>query len=284
MTVYLWRRLLLSAVTLLLITAAVYAAIRLVPGSPGPGDDLSGPGGWAAGFHVHDSIPVGYARWLADLVRLDFGTSLSMQPGRPVLELIGSTLPYSLLLGSMAFVLIWLVALPLGVLSAWKPRSAGARASTGLLFGLHALPAFWIALALQQIVAGHFGALPAVGAGPLGESGGVAGFLSCVPYWILPTVAMAIGSLAFVIRFCRSALLEAMSHEYVRTARAKGAGPARVLCRHALSGSAVSLVSLTGLMLPGIMSGSIVIETIFGFPGTGRLFFLLPAAATTRSS
>ncbi|HEY3176190.1 MAG TPA: ABC transporter permease [Candidatus Polarisedimenticolia bacterium] len=272
---YLGRRLLLSAATMLLITAGVYAAIRLAPGIPGPDDETAraAPGGWIDAYHIQDSIPVGYARWIADLARLDFGRSLGVAPGRPVADLVESALPYTLLLGSMGFALTWMVALPLGILGAWIPRSPGARVSAALLFCLHALPAFWIALALQQVVAGRLGALPAVGPGPLEARAGMTGLMACVPYWVLPTVALTTGSLAFVIRFCRSVLLEAASHEYVATARAKGAGPARVLCRHALGASAVPLVSLTGLMLPGILSGSVVIETIFGLPGIGRLLF-----------
>jgi len=287
---YISRRVLLSLLTLLVITAAVYAAIRLVPGGPSLTSEAEAadPAGailaqdahdaWLRRCHVLDPIPIGYARWLADIARLDFGVSVAVAPGERVSSIIAEALPYTLLLGAMAFALTWLLAVPLGILSAWRPDAASARIWAGALYLLHALPAFWIALALQRLAAGWLGILPALGAGPLGAGSASAGmwftFLTSVPHWVLPTLAVTLGSLAFVIRFSRTALIDEAARPYARSARARGAGPAGVLCRHALANSAVPLVSLTGLMLPGILSGSVVVEMVFALPGLGRLLFL----------
>lgn len=269
------RRIALSAITLWIVSVAVYAAIRLAPGAPGPGEDALGPrGGWRAVVSAEEPIGAGYARWIAGAIRLDLGTSIGVAPGRPVADLVAGALPCTLLLGTLGFILTWLLAIPLGLVSAWRPVAPASRLAGGLLFLLHALPAFWIALALQQVAAGRLGLLPPIGSGPIEGAPGLAGMLASIPYWILPTAAVAAGSLAFVIRFCRTAILEAASRPCVAAARARGAGPARVLCRHALAGAYVPLVSLTGLMLPGIVSGSVVIETIYGLPGVGRLLFL----------
>jgi len=277
---YLARRLLLSLLTLLVVTLAVYVAIRLAPGEPGRGDEKESRAAmeaWLDRCHARDPIPVGYARWLGDLGRLDLGVSLGVQPGRPVAALVADALPFTVVLGSLAFLLTLTLALPLGVLAAWRPGSGGARAGTALVYLVHALPAFWIALALQQVVAGRLGLLPVLGPGPPGIAGEAmtAGrVLASVPYWILPAVSIALGSLAFVIRFCRDNLLEAMAEPYVLAARARGAGDGRVLLRHAMMNTVVPLISLAGLMLPGILSGSVLIESIFSLPGVGRLFLV----------
>ncbi len=267
---YLARRLLLSLLTLLLVTMAVYAAIRLAPGEPERGDDKAGRAGmeaWLERCHARDPIPIGYTRWLADLGRLDLGVSLAVQPGRPVSALVADAVPYTLLLGSIAFALTLGLALPLGILAAWRPGSLPARGGTGLVYLVHALPAFWIALVLQQVVAARWGLLPVLGPGP-------APALAAAPYWVLPSLSIALGSLGFVIRFCRNNILEAMAEPYVLAARARGAGDRRVLLGHALMNTVVPLISLAGLMLPGVVSGSVLIESIFALPGMGRLFFV----------
>ena len=127
---------------------------------------------------------------------------------------------------------------------------------------------------LQQVISGLWGWLPPLGAGPLDAGPGLSGLAASAPYWVLPTLAVTLGPLAFVIRFFRSALLEAIAQGYTVGARARGAGMARVLCAHALAGSAVPIISLFGVILPAALSGGIVVETIFGLPGIGRLFFL----------
>ncbi|MFQ5700976.1 MAG: ABC transporter permease [Acidobacteriota bacterium] len=280
MTPYLARRCLLMAASLILITATVYGAVRLVPGEPTWGRD---PGAsphvqaWLRSMHADEPIPVGYLDWLGGLARLDLGVSLSVQPGRPVAEIVLDALPFTVTLGLLAFFLIMTISIPLGVLSAWRPSSLGARAGTILLYVLHALPTFWIALALQSVIAGRLGLLPLLGAGPAGQGGPETGSLALMAnarYWILPTVGITLGSLAFVTRFCRTTLLDAVHRPYARAARARGAADARVLSRHGLANTAVPLISLAGLILPAILSGSVLIETIFALPGLGRLFYL----------
>jgi peptide/nickel transport system permease protein len=276
---YLIRRLLLAILTLLIISAVVYAAVRVLPGGPTWGEDpVNRPQveAWMRTHHIDEPILIGYARWLGTVLRFDLGTSLSVRPGSPVTTVVADALPYTLLLGSLGFILTMVTAIPLGMLSAWRPDSAVARTGSALLYLLHALPTFWIALVLQQTIAGHLSLLPLLGPGPVGGGTGEsrASFLASVPYWVLPTLAMTLGSMAFVIFLSRTTLLDAARGTIARAARARGAGDRRVLLVHGLASAAVPLVSLAALMLPGIVAGSIMIETIFALPGLGRLFFL----------
>ncbi len=270
---YLARRALLAGVTLLLITAAVYVAVRSLPGDPTWGEE---PGmrahvdQWMATLHADDPMAAGYIRWISGALRGDLGRSLGVQPGRPVGALLRDALPWTLTLGSLGFLTTVFLAIPLGMLGAWRPEATVTRATTALLYLLHALPVFWIALALQDLLAGRLRILPVLGSAPGAGSDG----LPSLRHWVLPTLALTLGSLAFVIRFCRASLLEAMIGEYVRAARARGAGDRRVLMRHALANTMVPLISLLGLMAPGVIAGSVMIETIFALPGIGRLFFL----------
>jgi len=266
---YLVRRLALSVLTLLLVAFFVYAAARLLPGRPTWGEEpQTRPHveAWLASVHADDAIPVGYARWLSGLARLDLGTSIALQPGRPVSRLVAEALPWTLTLGVLSLLATALIALPLGMIAAWRPASGAARAGAAALYLLHALPVFWIALVLQDLLAGRLGLLPVLATGAGGSSGSPAS-------WVLPTLSISLGSLAFVIRFFRSTLLDCAAASYAQAARARGAGDGRVLVPHALANAAVPMISLLGLILPGILGGSVVVESIFALPGLGRLFF-----------
>lgn len=266
---YLVRRLYLSVLTLLLITLFVYVAVRVLPGEPTWGEDPQmrpHVEAWLQSVHAGDSIPAGYARWIGGLARLDLGTSIALQPGRRVSELVMQALPWTLTLGILSLFTTLLIALPMGTIAAWRPSSFAARTGGAGLYLLHALPVFWIALVLQDLLAGRLGLLPV-----LGTTAGGAGVLGSS--WVLPTLALSIGSLAFVIRFFRAALLDAAAATYTVAARARGAGDGRILMGHALANAAVPLISLLGMILPGILGGSVVVESIFAIPGIGRLFF-----------
>lgn len=270
---YLAWRLALAVITLLLITAAVYLAVRLLPGEPTWGEEPQlrpHVEQWIRTLHADEPILVGYVRWLSSVVRGNLGTSLGVQPGRPVGAILRDALPWTLTLGSLGFLTTFLLAIPIGILGAWRPEGPLTRATTVLLYLLHALPAFWIALALQDGIAARLRLLPVLGTSPGAGGNG----LSSAAHWVLPTAALSLGSLAFVIRFCRSSILQESRGEYVRAARARGAGDGRVLIRHALANTAVPLISLAGLTLPGVIAGSVVIETVYALPGIGRLFFL----------
>lgn len=278
MTGYLVRRLSLSVLTLLLITLFVYLSARLLPGEPTWGEDPQmrpHVDAWLQSVHAGDSIPAGYARWVGGLAKLDLGTSIALQPGRRVSEMVLQALPWTLTLGMLSFLTTLLIALPVGTIAAWRPASFAARAGAAGLYLLHALPVFWIALVLQDLLAGRLGLLPV-----LGTTAGGAGVTGSS--WVLPTLAISIGSLAFVIRFFRTALLDAAAATYARAARARGAGDGRILMRHALANAAVPMISLLGMILPGILGGAWWWSRSSQSPASGDSSSAPPPSATTR--
>jgi len=269
MAAYLLRRLALSLLTVGLVTAALYAAIRSLPGAPSSDMESIIPAAHSQ-YHRDDAWPVGYARWLADVVHGDLGVSVSVQPDSSVATMIRNALPCTALLGMMAIGLTLLLALPASAAVAMRPGSRMDRAGAWILYALHALPAFWIALALQQTIAGRLRLLPLLGTGPIGDLSGAASFAPA--HFVLPVVALTLGGLAFVIRFCRVQIVAGMRSIWGLASRARGSTPGRLAFGAALANASVPVISLMGLMLPGLVSGSILVESIYALPGIGRLF------------
>ncbi|HKY33409.1 MAG TPA: ABC transporter permease [Candidatus Polarisedimenticolia bacterium] len=262
----------LSAATLLVVTALVHAAASLLPRAPLGGD---GPGDERPITPASPASPppvLSYPSWLAGLTRLDLGRSTAVEPGRPVSAMIAAALPFSLLLGGAAFGLSMALALPLAAAASWRPGSPGLRAADALVYILHALPVFWLALLLQNVAAVRLRILPLMGAGPL-DPADQAGF-SRAAHWVLPVAALGLGSLAFAVRLAGGALKDASRARFAQACRARGAGDARILMTHGMASAAVPLVSLASMLLPALVSGSVVVESIFALPGMGRLFLL----------
>jgi len=269
MPVYLIRRLLAAAGTWLLLTALLYTALHFLPGSTivedMEGASASGAGG-TAGAGSSESLPAGYTHWLGRLARLDLGVSLSVERGRPVAELLREAIPWSLGLGSLALLLTLGLATPLSLLAAWRPSSVVSRWGLIALFGLQALPVFWMALVLQQVAAVRLKWLPLMGAGTGGFEGAA--------HWVLPAASLALGSLALAMRLIGDALERVVEARPSQAARARGASRARVLMTQGMAEAGTRMVSLAALMLPGLVSGSVLVESIFALPGAGRLFYV----------
>ncbi len=272
-----WRAA-LGVVTILLATALLYVAIRLVPGTPWA-DDPSTPQDriqeWATRHHLDRPPAAGYLLWLRDVASGDLGTSYVVAAGEGVGALILRALPYSLALGVLGFGAAVVVSVAAGFASARRPGGPWDRTWSGLLYLLSAAPSFWIAMLLQDLLALRFGVLPPFGAGPAGgvPEGVLTAAAARIPFWILPPACLALGSLAFLFRFTRATLLDAAGSAYVLSARARGLPEILVLGRHAFAGARIHLVTLAGLLTPSIIGGSVIIESIFGLPGLGRLFF-----------
>ncbi len=275
------RRLLMGVPTFLGITLLTFGIAHLAPGDPLQLDPESGHTGSGGLDTLRQDrgldlpIPEQYGRWLWKVVRLDFGTSF--QDGRPVISKLAEALPKTLLLSGLALVLAYLIAVPLGVWAALKARSWFDRALTVTLFGLYALPSFWVAVTLLLVFATARGLdwLPLQGLtsqdfdrldvlGRLGDG---------VRHLVLPVACLTYGALASISRQTRSAMLDVLGQDFLRTARAKGLSTARVVWRHALPNALVPLVALLGVMLPHLIGGSVIVERIFGISGMGLLAF-----------
>jgi peptide/nickel transport system permease protein len=282
---YFARRLLLALFTLLLITFVVYALIRLMPGDPLL---VNLEGGvrpikleeierMREIFGLNDPWYVAYWNWLANLLQGDLGDSLS-RPSR-VVDIIGQRIGPTLMLEVTALSLTYLLAIPIGLYATARSGRLDERIVSTLLYMLYSLPVFVAALLLQVLFAiqlrGTAFELPLFGMtsdnfDELSFGGKVRDLFQ---HALLPVVCFTYGSLAYYSRFIRANMQEVIRQDYIRTARAKGVGPVRVLMHHAFRNTLIPLVTMIGLTLPVLLSGSIILEQIFSWPGMGKLFF-----------
>ena len=275
---YVTRRLLLAIPTLLGITGIVFLLVHLAPGSPlfGGPDSLRRTTGQAAAemrrlYGLDRPLPERFGIWISRIARFDLGESFVDH--RPVAQRIREALPNTLLLNGVALLLALGIAIPLGVVAGGNPEGPFDRVSGGALFALYSLPSFWAALLLQTLFAVQLRWLPLSGMASDTAPSGVAGVLDRLAHLALPVTCLTYGTLAFVARLVRSGVAEARTSEYVLAARARGASRRQALWGHAFPNALLPLVTLFGLLLPALLSGSVIVERIFAWPGLGRLYF-----------
>jgi len=277
---YAFRRLLLALPLLVGITFVSFLVIHLAPGDPveGAAGDLNPERSREAvqqlrrEFGLDQPLPVQYWHWLTRLARLDFGRSF--QPdGRPVLAKIGERLPITLLLNVLEMVIILALAVPIGVLSATRQYSAFDKVTTLFVFVGFATPDFWLALLLMILFGVQLGWLPISGLRSLNWE-----YLSfwrqqwdLVSHLVLPVFVATFGGLAGFSRYMRQSMLEVVRQDYIQTARAKGLPEGVVIGKHALRNALLPVVTILGLSLPGLIGGSVIVESIFAIPGMGQL-------------
>jgi peptide/nickel transport system permease protein len=277
---YCVKRALLSVPLLLGITLLSFGILHLAPGNPVQAEMAMNPKMGAESlkalrklYGLDDPLPTQYLRWLGRLARLDFGNSFRDQ--RKVSEKILASLPATLLLNGAALCLVFGIGVPLGIHSAAKAGTRTDRAFTAFSFFAYAVPSFWLALLLQLALGVWLGILPISGYSSL-DSWNASWFRSLgdvLWHLLLPLTVTGFGAWASISRYMRNSMLEALGQDYIRTARAKGLGETQVLLRHALPNALLPMVTILGMALPGLIGGSVIIETIFAWPGMGRLFW-----------
>ena len=262
------------------ITVITFMVIHLAPGKPTTlQTELNPKVSYEARvrleklYGLDKPLPVQYGRWLSRLVRFDFGTSF--QDDRPVLDKIMERIPITLLIELLSLVLIFLLAIPIGVASAVRKDSFFDKAITLFVFIGFAAPGFWIALLLMEFFGVTLGWLPVSGIRSFGSENLslMEQALDLGKHLILPVFISAFGGLAGLSRYMRGNMLNVIQQDYIRTARAKGLPERVVIYKHALRNALLPVVTLLGLSLPGLIGGSVIAEAIFGIPGMGRLFF-----------
>lgn len=259
---YLLQRILGALVTILGVLTIVFLLLRLIPGDPArlvAGLTASPEEVEAARerFGMNEPLLVQYGIFLGDIAQGDLGTSLYTK--KPVLNDIVERLPYTLQLALVTMGLTMLLGVPLGILAATHEKTwVDFTISVGSLLGI-SLPSYALGLLLIVIFAVQLRWLPAAGAGD-----GVRSI-------ILPSFTLSLIFLAVITRITRGAMLEALRQDYVRTARAKGLPARQVLTRHALRNALLPVVTVLGLQFGGLMSGAVLTETVFGWPGVGLL-------------
>jgi peptide/nickel transport system permease protein len=275
------RRLATGVLTLFLVTVLVFVLIQLAPGSP-LAEDADNVGLQRLTpeaveelrriYRLDRPIHEQYLLWAGDLLRGDLGRSFHDR--RPVTEKIGERLPITFLLNVLSLGLMVLLAVPMGAAAALKPGSRWDRLSGLSTFALYAVPAFWAGLLLQILFAVRLDWLPLAGLASDGseQMAGLARLADRAGHLVLPVICLAYGGLAYLSRFVRATLLENASAESGLAARARGLSALAVLYRHGFRLAAVPMLTLVGFLLPGLIGGSVIVETVFAIPGLGRLF------------
>ena len=273
MAAFITRRVLQMVPLLFGITVVLFAVIQAAPGGPegallesGRFIDPEVIEAYRERLGVDRPVPVQYARWLSGALRGDLGISFSTT--RPVGEMILERLPATLELMGASFLLAALVALVLGVLSALRQYSLFDHLGTGMSFLGIAMPVFWFALILQLVFGVWLGWLPVAGT----ETVGASSLGDHLAHLILPTVVLSFRSIAGWSRYLRSSLLGVLRADYVRTARAKGLAESTVVGVHAVRNALIPVLSVMALDLAGLFSGAVITETVFAWPGIGRMF------------
>ena len=263
------------------ITLVSFFVIHLAPGTPTDMQTTLNPlAGEAARarlealYGIDRPLYIQYFDWLSRIVQLDFGNSMSSD-ARPVIEKIAERLPLTIGINVISLLLTLLIAVPIGVLSAWKQGSLFDKGMTVLVFLGFAMPGFWLALLLMLYTGLEHQWLPISGLMSLDyESLSFWGKLMDLGrHLVLPSTVITVGSVAGMSRFMRSSMLEVLRQDFILTAKAKGLPARVVIFRHALRNALLPVITLLGLSVPGLIGGSVIIETIFALPGLGQLFY-----------
>lgn len=256
---------------MLLMSMLVFSLMFFLPGDPvlgmlGPGVDLDDAAveKLRADLNLDQPVPVQYVTWMTNVLQGDLGRSAANN--QPVAEALMNRLPVSIFLALYAMVIMVIIALPLGIISAVKRGTGWDLLASGIsVFGL-AVPGFWLAILMVMLFAVRLEWLPA--------SGYVSPFenpLASLKYLLLPAIALGASTAGVLTRQLRSSLLEVLRDDYIRTARAKGLHGRAVLVRHALRNALIPSVTVLGLSMGSLLGGSLIIESIFLVPGVGSL-------------
>ena len=258
---YILRKLLAFPAVLLAVSLLIFLAVRLLPGDPAR--LIAGPEASSeAVAAIHDQLglnrPVAaqYLAFLAHAARGDLGTSIESR--RPVVDELASHLPYTLALGLAAYGLAVGLGVPGGILAAAAPGKPWDRAFSAATILALSLPSFWVGLMAMELFAVRLRWLPLMGAGS-------------ASHIVLPALALSLAPMGLIGRMTRAAMIEILRQNYIRTARAKGLEPFAIYVRHALPAASTPIVTIVGLNLGAVIAGTVVTESVFSWPGVGRL-------------
>jgi peptide/nickel transport system permease protein len=287
---YLAKRLLEMIPTLFGITLISFLILHLAPGKPtdvltdfNPKITPEARARLEKMYDLDKPIIIQYGLWLEKIVKLDFGESFSTDR-RPVIDkiwdrkqpLIERRLFITFMLNAITTIVILAIAIPIGITSAIRQNTLYDKITTSAVFIGFATPSFWLALLLMILFGIHLNVLPISGLKSMGyDSLSLIGkILDRINHLILPVFVYAFGSLAADSRYMRSSMLEAIRQDYVTVARAKGLAEKKVINKHIFRNALLPLITLLGLSVPGLIGGSVIMESIFGIPGMGQLLFM----------
>ncbi|MGY4773386.1 nickel ABC transporter permease [Kribbella sp. CWNU-51] len=261
MAAYVVRRLVFSLFVLWGAVTIIFVVLRLVPGDPayimlGPDADQAQVEALRAQLGLDHSLIQQYATYLVNVVHLDFGQSFRLNADS--MSLVLQRLPATMQLATTALLLSLLIGLPLGVIAALRAHSWVDRTISVFSLMGQSTPSFWLGIVLILVFARGLKVLPSAGSGTWS-------------HLVLPTITLALPFLAILVRLTRSGLLEVVHEGYVQTARAKGLGEEVVILVHALRNALIPIVTVVGLQFGALLGGTVIVETVFAWPGVGRL-------------
>jgi peptide/nickel transport system permease protein len=270
MSRYIVSRLIQGIVLLFLVSVVVFTVIHSAPGGPAllnqPDTDPKVAQELAEQLGLNDPIPLQYARWFGNLLQGSLGKSY--QHNLPTTSLVFDRIPKTLLLSGFALLLAILFAIPLGIVSAVYRYSAVDSLTTVLAFVGVSVPIFWLGILLIIIFSVHLRWLPSSGMVTVGSAFSVRDLAT---HLVMPALVLCTFPLAQLTRYVRSSMVDVLAQDYVRTARGKGLPGRLVILRHALRNALIPVVTVMGVLTPQLLSGAVVTETIFAWPGLGRL-------------
>ncbi len=266
---YLMRRIGGLIVVMLLVAVIVFIIARVVPGDPvavmlGSSATPADVAALRTRLGLDQPLVVQFLIYLRQIVTGDLGQSLFLN--RPVLQAMADRAELTALLTLMSAAIATLIGVPVGVISAVRRGTLLDQAATALSMFAASLPSFWVGLTLIEYLAVKMPWFPVAGWGDPG-----AGFGEHLHHLVLPAIALGLPNSALIIRFTRTAMLDVLGDDYVRTARAKGVGPMGVVVHHALRNALIPVLTVIGLTIATLIGGAIVTETVFGLPGVGNL-------------
>ncbi|KTC57321.1 MULTISPECIES: ABC transporter permease [Pseudomonas syringae group] len=269
MLMFILRRLLSSIPTLILVSLFVFTLQKLLPGDPvlamaGEERDPAVMEYLRDKYRLDDPIPLQYLNWVGNVLTGDLGTSLRTE--QPVTTLLASKLPVTIELAVLALLIALLIGIPTGIISAVRKGTAVDYGANVVALSGISIPHFWLGILLIMIFAVKLQWLPASGFVPLGED-----FGQNLKTLILPAFVLGAGLSGILMRHTRSAMLEVLRTDYVRTARAKGLFPRTVILKHALRNALMPIVTLTTLLFGELLGGAVLTEQVFSIPGFGKM-------------
>lgn len=271
MTGYCLRRAGQGVLVVIVVTFLTFIEAHLLPGNPARA--ILGVHASTAQLTAFDrangynqSLPVQYLDYVSRLLHGNLG--FSYQQNQSVVALLGERLPATVILVGLSVVVALVAAVPLAVLQAVRRNRPVDYTLTGISFAFYSMPTFWLGLMLIMLLAVKVRAFPAAA-----PQGGPVEILEHPAGLVLPVLTLALGSIAAFSRYLRSSLLDNLAEDFVRTARAKGASNRVVLYRHVFRNAVSPLITLLGLSLPGILSGALITESVFNYPGMGLLYW-----------
>ncbi|RMM90169.1 ABC transporter permease [Pseudomonas savastanoi] len=269
MLMFILRRLLSSIPTRILVSLFVFTLQKLLPGDPvlamaGEERDPAVMEYLRDKYRLDDPIPLQYLNWVGSVLTGDLGTSLRTE--QPVTTLLASKLPVTIELAVLALLIALLIGIPTGIISAVRKGTAVDYGANVVALSGISIPHFWLGILLIMIFAVKLQWLPASGFVPMGED-----FGQNLKTLILPAFVLGAGLSGILMRHTRSAMLEVLRTDYVRTARAKGLFPRTVILKHALRNALMPIITLTTLLFGELLGGAVLTEQVFSIPGFGKM-------------